>query len=187
MRAGAKCLSKSLLSPTLTLRSILNVLSARAGFQPWLVLSWTQDVISARAASSRHHGAVRGKHVYIPEGWCSAAGIPDPRPGSAVAKQVWSPLPALWQGCASRWRVRVAARVDIRESTVSHDKIGFLTLCAHGHRLAVTVRAKYGSDSEYFDLDVRGPSSCAVSLLWGAGALACFTVYERARVLCKQL
>ena len=36
-------------------------------------------------------------------------------------------------------------------------EIGCLTLCAPGHRLAVTVRAKYGSDSEYFDLDVRGP------------------------------
>ena len=58
----------------------------------------------------------------------------------------------------------MAARVDIWENSASHDKIGCLTLCSHGHRLAVTVRAKYGSDSEYFDLDVRGPSSCAISL-----------------------
>ena len=52
----------------------------------------------------------------------------------------------------------------------------------------MTVRAKYGSDSEYFDLDVRGPCSRAVSLFWGAGAFAMLSfVYERARALCKQV
>ena len=72
----------------------------------------------------------------------------------------------------------MAVRLD---STASHEKIACLTLCAHGHRLAVKVRAKYGSDSEYFDLDVGGPSSCAVLLFWGAGAFALLSLYMNER------
>ena len=57
------------------------------------ILSWAHRIVIARprAACSRHHGAHRSKHVYLPEGRCPAAGSPDPGPGPAVAEQVWSP------------------------------------------------------------------------------------------------